>query len=77
KKYPQDFCRLDNFMHQLKGSASRCLRSFQKVKKEHAVLKQKLENYFQVRILAKKLYIILTSISSNLSSSSHFCCASC
>ncbi|KAJ8510204.1 hypothetical protein OPV22_000638 [Ensete ventricosum] len=48
KKYPQDFCRLDNFMHQLKGSASRCLRSFQKVKKEHAVLKQKLENYFQV-----------------------------
>ncbi|CAD5195928.1 pseudo histidine-containing phosphotransfer protein 2-like [Musa acuminata AAA Group] len=72
QKYPQDFRRLDNFMHQLKGSASSigaakmknectsfrefcnkenregCLRSFQKVKKEHAVLKQKLENYFQL-----------------------------
>ncbi|THU55707.1 hypothetical protein C4D60_Mb11t09400 [Musa balbisiana] len=72
QKYLQDFRRLDNFMHQLKGSASSigaakmknectsfrefcnkenregCLRSFQKVKKEHAVLKQKLENYFQL-----------------------------
>ncbi|WOL02051.1 histidine-containing phosphotransfer protein 2-like [Canna indica] len=26
-----------------------CLRSFQKVKKEHAILRQKLENYFQLQ----------------------------
>ncbi|MQL77027.1 hypothetical protein Taro_009407, partial [Colocasia esculenta] len=35
-------------MYQLKGSSSRCLSSFQKLKREHLVLRQKLENYFQV-----------------------------
>ncbi|XP_038986574.1 pseudo histidine-containing phosphotransfer protein 2-like [Phoenix dactylifera] len=72
EKCPQDFHRLDSFMHQLKGSTSSigalrvknectqfreycdegnldgCQRSFQKVKREHAVLKQKLKAYFQL-----------------------------
>ncbi|XP_010925549.1 pseudo histidine-containing phosphotransfer protein 2 [Elaeis guineensis] len=72
ERCPQDFRRLDSYMHQLKGSTSSigalrvknectkfreycdqehldgCQRSFQKVKREHAVLKQKLESYFQL-----------------------------
>ncbi|XP_048635728.1 histidine-containing phosphotransfer protein 4-like isoform X2 [Brassica napus] len=43
-----DFNRLDNYMHQFKGSSSRCLRTFQQVKKEHATLRKKLEHYFQL-----------------------------
>ncbi|KAH7686351.1 Two-component phosphorelay intermediate involved in MAP kinase cascade regulation protein [Dioscorea alata] len=30
------------------GNMDRCLRSFQKVKREHAILRQKLEAYFQL-----------------------------
>ncbi|RRT74019.1 hypothetical protein B296_00010538 [Ensete ventricosum] len=36
----REFCSEEN----LEG----CLRSFQKVKKEHTILRQKLENYFQL-----------------------------
>ncbi|KAG6502986.1 pseudo histidine-containing phosphotransfer protein 2-like [Zingiber officinale] len=36
----RDFCHKEN----IEG----CLRQFQKVKKEHASLRQKLENYFQL-----------------------------
>ncbi|KAH7651329.1 histidine-containing phosphotransfer peotein protein [Dioscorea alata] len=71
-KHPQDYRKLETYMHQLKGSSSSigalkvknecthfreccaednlegCLRSFQKLKREHAILKQKLEAYFQL-----------------------------
>ncbi|RWV82051.1 hypothetical protein GW17_00056479, partial [Ensete ventricosum] len=47
EKSPRDYGSLDALVHQLKDSASRCLRSFQKVKKEHSTLRLKLENYFQ------------------------------
>ncbi|XP_047969879.1 histidine-containing phosphotransfer protein 4-like isoform X1 [Salvia hispanica] len=69
---PWDFEKLDNIMHQYKGSSSSigakkvkkectqfqeyckvenidgCMRTFQEVKQEHASLKRKLENYFQL-----------------------------
>ncbi|KAH6757721.1 hypothetical protein C2S51_000429 [Perilla frutescens var. frutescens] len=69
---PWDFEKLDNIMHQFKGSSSSigakkvkkectkfqeyckvgnfegCMRTFQEVKQEHAALKRKLENYFQL-----------------------------
>ncbi|KAJ4953928.1 hypothetical protein NE237_030760 [Protea cynaroides] len=72
ERNPLDFDRLDNYMHQFKGSSSSigakkvkdestqfreycktgnvdgCMRSFQQVKKEHAILKKKLESYFQL-----------------------------
>ncbi|XP_010915447.1 pseudo histidine-containing phosphotransfer protein 2 isoform X2 [Elaeis guineensis] len=47
-KCPQEFSKLNAYVHQLKGSSSRCLKSFQKMKREHAVLRQKLESYFQL-----------------------------
>ncbi|KAG2294623.1 hypothetical protein Bca4012_004289 [Brassica carinata] len=67
-----DFNRLDNYMHQFKGSstsigaskvktectmfreycrvgnAEGCLRTFKQLKKEHATLRKKLEQYFQL-----------------------------
>ncbi|XP_073110752.1 pseudo histidine-containing phosphotransfer protein 2 isoform X2 [Elaeis guineensis] len=48
EKCPQDFRRLGSLAHQLKDSTTRCQGSFQKVKREHAILKQKLEAYFQL-----------------------------
>ncbi|KAL5576921.1 hypothetical protein UlMin_018620 [Ulmus minor] len=72
EKSPLDFNKLDNYMHQLKGSSSSigakkvkaecthfkeycrtanregCMRSFQQLKKEYALLKKKLEAYFQM-----------------------------
>ncbi|XP_010528953.1 PREDICTED: histidine-containing phosphotransfer protein 4-like isoform X2 [Tarenaya hassleriana] len=36
----REFCRA--------GNADGCLRSFQQLKKEHATLRKKLENYFQL-----------------------------
>ncbi|CAF2127823.1 hypothetical protein HID58_011410 [Brassica napus] len=66
-----DFNRLDNYMHQFKGSSTSigaskvktectmfreycrvgnvegCLRTFKQLKKEHATLRKKLEQYFQ------------------------------
>uniref|UniRef100_R7W942 Histidine-containing phosphotransfer protein n=1 Tax=Aegilops tauschii TaxID=37682 RepID=R7W942_AEGTA len=45
EKYPKDFNRWDAHMQQLRGSCFR--RTFQKVKREHAILRQKLESYFQ------------------------------
>ncbi|XP_052171398.1 pseudo histidine-containing phosphotransfer protein 5-like isoform X2 [Diospyros lotus] len=45
---PSDFDRLDDYMHQFKGSSSRCMRTFQQVKQEHATLRRKLETYFQL-----------------------------
>ncbi|KAK6140902.1 hypothetical protein DH2020_025364 [Rehmannia glutinosa] len=45
---PLDFEKLDDIMHQFKGSSSRCMRTFQEVKQEHAGLKKKLESYFEV-----------------------------
>ncbi|XP_062220966.1 pseudo histidine-containing phosphotransfer protein 5 isoform X2 [Phragmites australis] len=48
EKYAKDFNRWDTYMQQLKGSCSSCMRSFQEVKREHAVLRQKLEAYFQL-----------------------------
>ncbi|ONK69767.1 uncharacterized protein A4U43_C05F26500 [Asparagus officinalis] len=72
EKSPNDFRKLDTYMHQLQGSTSSigafrvkrectlfreycdkeniegCVKSFQKVKREHAVLRQKLEAYFQL-----------------------------
>ncbi|XP_010915437.1 pseudo histidine-containing phosphotransfer protein 5 isoform X1 [Elaeis guineensis] len=71
-KCPQEFSKLNAYVHQLKGSSSSigasrvknectlfrqycdeenlegCLKSFQKMKREHAVLRQKLESYFQL-----------------------------
>ncbi|XP_020550176.1 histidine-containing phosphotransfer protein 4-like isoform X2 [Sesamum indicum] len=71
-KNPFDFEKLDDIMHQFKGSSSSigakklktectqfqeyckignfegCMRTFQEVKQEHAVLKKKLESYFQL-----------------------------
>ncbi|KAB2077400.1 hypothetical protein ERO13_A06G091600v2 [Gossypium hirsutum] len=68
---PIDFCKLDDYMHQFKGSSSSigakkvtnectafreycnaenaegCIRSFQQVKQEYAILKRKLEVYLQ------------------------------
>ncbi|PVH62124.1 hypothetical protein PAHAL_3G209200 [Panicum hallii] len=43
-----DFNRWDAHMQQLKGSCYSCMRSFQKVKREHGVLRQKLESYIQL-----------------------------
>ncbi|CAL4909178.1 unnamed protein product [Urochloa decumbens] len=48
EKNPRDFNRWDAHMQQLKGSCSSCMKSFQKVKWEHGVLRQKLESYFQL-----------------------------
>ncbi|KAG2626292.1 pseudo histidine-containing phosphotransfer protein 5-like isoform X2 [Panicum virgatum] len=48
EKNPRDFNRWDAHMQQLKGSCSSCMRSFQKLKREHGVLRQKLESYFQL-----------------------------
>ncbi|KAK9273758.1 hypothetical protein L1049_018568 [Liquidambar formosana] len=69
---PLDFGRLDNYMHQFKGSCSSigakkvksectqfreycnaenaegCTRTFQQVKQELAILRRKLEAYFQL-----------------------------
>ncbi|GMQ03495.1 hypothetical protein CsSME_00049272 [Camellia sinensis var. sinensis] len=45
---PPDFDRLDDYMHQYKGSCSRCMRTFQQVKQEHTTLRRKLETYFQM-----------------------------
>uniref|UniRef100_A0A804QSG5 Histidine-containing phosphotransfer protein n=1 Tax=Zea mays TaxID=4577 RepID=A0A804QSG5_MAIZE len=45
---PRDFCRWDVNMQQLKGTCSSCMRSFQNLKREHGVLRQKLESYFQL-----------------------------
>ncbi|KAK6927341.1 hypothetical protein RJ641_005932 [Dillenia turbinata] len=45
---PLDFNRLEACMHQFKGSSSRCMRTFQQVKQEHAILRRKLETYFQL-----------------------------
>ncbi|KMZ60321.1 Histidine-containing phosphotransfer protein 4 [Zostera marina] len=71
-KIPCDFCKLNNTIHQFKGSSSSigalrvkngtdrfieycnqknirgCLKSFENVKKELAILNKKLENYFQL-----------------------------
>ncbi|KAL3500618.1 hypothetical protein ACH5RR_039711 [Cinchona calisaya] len=71
-KTPIDFEKLDDVMHQFKGSCSGigakkvkgectqfqdyckaenaegCTRTFQSLKQEHAILKTKLENYFQL-----------------------------
>ncbi|WVZ99313.1 hypothetical protein U9M48_044634 [Paspalum notatum var. saurae] len=48
EKNPRDFNRWDANMQQLKGSCSSCMRSFQKLKREHGALRQKLESYFQL-----------------------------
>ncbi|XP_044343373.1 pseudo histidine-containing phosphotransfer protein 5 isoform X4 [Triticum aestivum] len=48
EKYPKDFNRWDAHMQQLRGSCFSCRRTFQKVKREHAILRQKLESYFQL-----------------------------
>ncbi|KAF7843398.1 histidine-containing phosphotransfer protein 4-like [Senna tora] len=72
EKNPLDFNKLDNIMHQFKGSSSSigakkvkaestlfreycragngegCIKSFQQLKKEHALLRKKLEAYFQM-----------------------------
>ncbi|KAG8375618.1 hypothetical protein BUALT_Bualt10G0119100 [Buddleja alternifolia] len=45
---PIDFEKLDNIMHQFMGSSSRCMRTFQEVKHEHAALRKKLESYLQI-----------------------------
>ncbi|XP_060211261.1 pseudo histidine-containing phosphotransfer protein 2-like isoform X2 [Lycium barbarum] len=45
---PYDFGRLNDMMHQFKGSSSRCKRAFQGVKQEYATLKIKLDAYFQM-----------------------------
>ncbi|XP_039051128.1 histidine-containing phosphotransfer protein 4-like isoform X2 [Hibiscus syriacus] len=67
---PIDFNKLDDYMHQFKGSSSRakkvtnectvfreycsaenaegCIRSFQQVKQEYAILRRKLEVYLQM-----------------------------
>ncbi|XP_021776433.1 histidine-containing phosphotransfer protein 4-like isoform X2 [Chenopodium quinoa] len=71
-KYPFDFEKLDNYMHQFKGSSSSigakkvvlecsqfrkycaagiaegCVKTFQMIKQEHAMLRKKLETYFQM-----------------------------
>uniref|UniRef100_A0A7N2RF38 Histidine-containing phosphotransfer protein n=1 Tax=Quercus lobata TaxID=97700 RepID=A0A7N2RF38_QUELO len=71
---PIDFAKLDNYMHQFKGSSSSigakrvknectrfkeyctagnaegCFRTFVQVKQEHAILRTKLESYFQACI---------------------------
>ncbi|KAK7841179.1 histidine-containing phosphotransfer protein 4 [Quercus suber] len=72
ERNPLDFNKLDNYMHQFKGSSTsigakkvkaectqfreyckagnsegRCMRTFQQLKKEYAILKRKLEAYFQ------------------------------
>ncbi|XP_055827703.1 histidine-containing phosphotransfer protein 4-like isoform X2 [Solanum dulcamara] len=71
EKEPVDFAKLDNYMHQFKGSSSSigakkvktectqfmeycragnvegCKRTFQQLKREYAVLRKKLEVYFQ------------------------------
>ncbi|KAF5466526.1 hypothetical protein F2P56_016444 [Juglans regia] len=71
EKNPLDFNKLDNYMHQFKGSSTSigakkvkaectqfreycragngegCMRTFQQLKKEYAILKKKLETYFQ------------------------------
>ncbi|GKC47090.1 histidine-containing phosphotransfer protein 4, partial [Tanacetum coccineum] len=70
--HPLDFGKLDDYMHQFKGSSSSigaikvknectkfqecckarngkgCIRVFDQVKQEHAILKRKLETYFQL-----------------------------
>ncbi|GFZ04199.1 HPT phosphotransmitter 4 [Actinidia rufa] len=48
EKSPLDFTKLDSCMHQFKGSTTSCKRTFQQLKKEYAVLKKKLEAYFQL-----------------------------
>ncbi|XP_047328119.1 histidine-containing phosphotransfer protein 4 [Impatiens glandulifera] len=73
---PHDFIKLDDYMHQFKGSSSSigakkvksdcslfreyckagnaegCIRTFQHVKQEHAILKRKLDAYFQLSMQA-------------------------
>ncbi|KAG5008689.1 hypothetical protein JHK87_017204 [Glycine soja] len=48
ERNPLDFNKLDTLMHQFKGSSSRCMRSFQQLKREYAALRKKLEAYFQL-----------------------------
>ncbi|KAB5514065.1 hypothetical protein DKX38_027971 [Salix brachista] len=43
-----DYGKLDDYMHQFKGSSSRCIKTFRQLKLEHATLKRKLETYFQL-----------------------------
>ncbi|KAJ8443315.1 hypothetical protein Cgig2_015796 [Carnegiea gigantea] len=52
QRSPLDFVRLDNYMQQFKGSCSRCMRTFQQLKREYTTLKGKLEAYFQVYLYA-------------------------
>ncbi|KAB1218506.1 Histidine-containing phosphotransfer protein 4 [Morella rubra] len=71
ERNPLDFNKLDNYMHQFKGSSTSigakkvkaectqfreycragngegCMRTLQQLKKEYAVLKRRLETYFQ------------------------------
>ncbi|CAO2816785.1 unnamed protein product [Amaranthus hypochondriacus] len=71
-KHPIDFEKLDNYMHQFKGSSSSigakkvvheclqfrkycaagnaegCVKTFQMIKQEYAILRKKLEAYFQL-----------------------------
>ncbi|XP_062086800.1 histidine-containing phosphotransfer protein 4 [Humulus lupulus] len=73
EKSPLDFNKLDNYMHQLKGSSTSigakkvkaectqfreycrtgngegCIRTFQQLKREYALLKKKLETFFQMK----------------------------
>ncbi|KAH9761345.1 histidine-containing phosphotransfer protein 5 [Citrus sinensis] len=50
---PVDFSRLDDILHQFKGSCSRCSRSFQLIKQEYETLRRRLESYFQMVKQAK------------------------
>ncbi|KAJ6674166.1 hypothetical protein OIU85_013100 [Salix viminalis] len=55
-----DYGKLDDYMHQFKGSSSsfgakkvkkecsQCIKTFRQLKLEHATLKRKLETYFQL-----------------------------
>ncbi|CAN6540005.1 unnamed protein product [Malus baccata var. baccata] len=54
---PIDFAKLDDYMHQFRGSSSRCVRALERVKQEHQTLRIHLENYFQS---AEKLAMITT-----------------
>ncbi|XP_038880050.1 histidine-containing phosphotransfer protein 1-like isoform X2 [Benincasa hispida] len=43
-----DFKKVDAYVHQLKGSSSRCLKCLQHVKEEFASVKNKLETLFKL-----------------------------
>ncbi|GMN40017.1 hypothetical protein TIFTF001_009247 [Ficus carica] len=58
KSRPIDFAKLDIYMHQFRGSTSRCIRAFQKVKQEHETLRMQLETYFKLRRQAGLAQII-------------------